>query len=146
MENDKHTQINTDLTDKVSILAQLSLTEEEKILAGEDMARMLDFFALLSAWEEKEPDQVESTVKRNGSREAVTSNRSAGAEESAGRIEVMETESAETAGNILRRDEVTSEEAGEELVANAPLQKDGMFVVPLSISAGYEEETGDGQN
>ncbi len=117
MKNDKHTNRNTDMIEKISILAQLSLTEEEKILAGEDMARMLDFFSLLSAWEEKEQDPVESTDKKT-----------------------------KTTGNILRRDEVTNEEAGEELVANAPLQKDGMFVVPLSISAGYEEESGDGQD
>lgn len=117
MKNDGHTSIDTSMIDKISILAQLSLTEEEKILAGEDMARMLDFFALLAAWEEKEQDPVESTDKKT-----------------------------KITGNILRRDEVTNEEAGEELVANAPLQKDGMFVVPLSISAGYEEESGDGQD
>ncbi|MCR5337261.1 MAG: hypothetical protein K6E75_01760 [Lachnospiraceae bacterium] len=134
------------MIEKISILAQLSLTEEEKILAGEDMARMLDFFALLSAWEEKEQDPVESTDVRNGGREAVPGDSTVGAEETAGRIETTKTEITKITGNILRRDEVTNEEAGEELMANAPLQKNGMFVVPLSISAGYEEETGDGEN
>ena len=113
MRNDKHTDINTDLVEKVSFLAQLSLTEEEKILAGEDMSRMLDFFARLSAWDE---------------------NRETSGEERSG---VHETEKiTQSAGNILRRDEVTNKEDNGGLLANAPLQKDGMFVVPLSISDG----------
>ena len=122
MKNNEHTYINTDMIDKISILAQLSLTEEEKLLAGEDMVRMLDFFARLSDWDD-------------GSIEM------AGPAGSKGKAGTERTNAAKE--NILRRDEVTNAPDDGQLLVNAPLQKDGMFVVPLSISAGSGEEAND---
>ncbi|MBR4758711.1 MAG: Asp-tRNA(Asn)/Glu-tRNA(Gln) amidotransferase GatCAB subunit C [Lachnospiraceae bacterium] len=101
MKKDEQTNINPEMIDKISILAQLSLTEEEKLLAGEDMVRMLDFFALLSAWD----DGFEDTEGLTGS----------------DRSEEIHAASR----NILRRDKVTNQEDDGGLLTNAPAQKDG---------------------
>ena len=158
MKNDRHTNIDSSMIDKISILAQLSLTEEEKLLAGEDMVRMLDFFALLSAWDEGS-EEMERRTGSDGSEEMEEQARleetegldgfesSKGVEGTKVTEETQSTEATQVViRNILRRDEVTNKEDSGQLMANAPVQKDGMFVVPLSISAGNGEETSDGQD
>lgn len=36
-------------------------------------------------------------------------------------------------GNVFREDVVTGSDKSEEILANAPLQKEGMFVVPKTV-------------
>ncbi|MDO5417929.1 MAG: Asp-tRNA(Asn)/Glu-tRNA(Gln) amidotransferase subunit GatC [Lachnospiraceae bacterium] len=101
--------ISDEMIEYVGILAKLELSEEEKRTAKRDMGRMLDYVELLNELDTTGIEPVPQVFPVcNVFREDVL--------EDSGKL----GKSAETA-------------VREDILANAPEQKDGAFVVPRTI-------------
>lgn len=92
--------ISNDTIEYVGILAQLTLSAEEKEQARKDMGRMLDYIDKLG---ELDTDGVEPMSH------------------------VFPVK------NVFREDIVTNGDMREEILKNAPGEKDGMFVAPRTF-------------
>ena len=92
--------IDDETMENVCILAKLSLTEDEKEKAKEDMQKMLDYVDMLNKLDtsDVEPRTHIFPVK-----------------------------------NVFREDVVLESTPREELMKNAPKEKDGQFLVPKTI-------------
>lgn len=92
--------IDDETMENVCILAKLSLTEEEKAKAKDDMQKMLDYVDKL---DELDTSGVEPMSHIFGDE------------------------------NVFREDIVTNGDNREEMLANAPKQKEGQYQVPKTI-------------
>ena len=92
--------IDDETMENVCILAKLSLTEDEKEKAKEDMQKMLDYVDKL---DELDTSSVEPMSH------------------------IFEDE------NVFREDVVTNSDDRDNLLANAPEQKDGCYKVPKTF-------------
>ncbi len=98
MENKK---IDNNIMNRIENLSKLSLTEEERAKAMNEMDKILEYISKLN---EVDTDGVEPLVN------------------------VLPI------SNVLREDEViTDENAVEKTIANGPVTKDNMFVVPKTV-------------
>lgn len=98
MENKK---INNNMMNRIENLSKLSLTEEERVKAMNEMDKILEYVGKLN---EVDTDGVEPLVN------------------------VLPI------SNVLREDEVVTEEkAVEKTIANGPMTKDNMIVVPKTV-------------
>lgn len=93
--------ISDETIEYVGILAKLSLSEEEREQAKQDMGRMLDYIDKLN--------ELDTTG-----------------------VEPMSHVFA--VQNVFRGDEVTNGDESEDMLRNAPAEKDGMFAVPNVMS------------
>ncbi len=93
--------ISDETIEYVGILAKLSLSEEEREQAKQDMGRMLDYIDKLN--------ELDTTG-----------------------VEPMSHVFA--VQNVFREDEVTNGDESEDMLRNAPAEKDGMFAVPNVMS------------
>ena len=98
MENKK---IDNNMMNRIENLSKLSLSEEERIKAMNEMDKILEYVSKLN---EVDTDGVEPLVN------------------------VL------SISNVLREDEVVTEEKSvEKTIANGPVTKDNMFVVPKTV-------------
>ena len=98
MENKK---IDNNMMNRIENLSKLSLAEEERVKAMNEMDKILEYVSKLN---EVDTDGVEPLVN------------------------VLHI------SNVLREDEVvTDENAVEKTIANGPVTKDNMFVVPKTV-------------
>lgn len=92
--------IDDETIEYVGILAKLELSNEEKVQAKQDMAKMLDYIDQLN--------ELDTTGVEPMSH-------------------IFQVE------NVFREDVVTNGDMREDILANAPEEKDGMFVVPQTF-------------
>ena len=98
MENKK---IDNNVMNRIENLSKLSLTEEERVKAMNEMDKILEYVGKLN---EVDTDGVEPLVN------------------------VL------SISNVMREDEVvTDKNAAERTIANGPVTKDNMFVVPKTV-------------
>ena len=98
MENKK---IDNNMMNRIENLSMLSLSDEERVKAMNEMDKILEYVSKLN---EVDTDGVEPLVN------------------------VLPI------NNVLREDEViTDENAVEKTIANGPVTKDNMFVVPKTV-------------
>ena len=98
MENKK---IDNKMMNRIENLSKLSLSEEERVKAMNEMDKILEYVSKLN---EVDTDGVEPLVN------------------------VL------SISNVLREDEVvTDKKAVEKTIANGPVTKDNMFVVPKTV-------------
>ena len=93
-------QIDDKMIDYVAALTKLSLSEEEKEKAKEDLTNILGYIETMN--------EVDTTA-----------------------IEPMSHVFDIT--NVFREDIITNQEDRENMLANAPKQKDGCFLVPKTV-------------
>ena len=104
--------ITDETIDYVGILAKLELSDEEKEQAKQDMSNMLEYVSKLN---ELDTDSVEPM-----SHELDTSG-----------VEPMSH--VFPVNNVFREDVVTNSDDRDNLLANAPEQKDGCYKVPKTF-------------
>ena len=94
-------KIDNNMMNRIENLSKLSLTEDERVKAMNEMDKILEYVSKLN---EVDTDGVEPLVN------------------------VLPI------SNVLREDEVVTEEyAVEKTIANGPMTKDNMFVVPKTV-------------
>ncbi len=95
-------KISEEMMDKLSVLAKLELSLQEREKTKEDMEKMLEYLDLLQT--------LDTT-------------------------DVLPISQLFPVQNIFREDFVENTDAGVQMLANAPRQADGQFLVPKTVKS-----------